>query len=680
MARAIQTLLVGLVVLALLLAVSATIMPQKHHRPRSPLRATHNLRNALADNKDIPGLNAGIARGIDVRTGDLRAPIVNFHYSYQNRWTNPYNSKTYLVPDELEISNTPGSYYEKTNHIIQNMTAYQELQKQWHSLSIGIPFIFAFQNNKETGVIKELLRNNDATVFMAETNFAFYEMQMWPHDLLEGQESSRLTKMIATLPSSRKTADEKSQYSRFINTFGTHYNSQSRFGGQVMFLIAVENSLFYSKSVEWVHHQVSLSFQISYLQFGFSSEHTKNDEKVDSQFTKHSKSVTIVKGGNDNTATHNSKEWFPTTIDNPAVIHPNLVELSALIKDPVKSGLLHDAIIEYLKKPEAALPGLSSSFKRMAEDTKYVPGVNSGIARGWDVVTENMRNPIVVYHYDYGQTWNNPYINNELESIPDELFLTNVPTNIIDGEINMMTTWQSYSHMEERTINAKIGLGLGEGISIDAAFSRSKKQVMEWLKNNTRNIGTENRIIALYQLEMWDDFELHPRLKSMIDQLPTTYNTNEEKQKYGNIISLFGTHYISSSMFGSFVNFTTVFESSLFNKHTAEWVSRQLSLSIEWSKIKIGIDTGKNSETDKVDHVFAQNSKSYKDSEGGNPIVLESKGYAEWIQTIPSNPSALRKYKCVMFPLHRLINNSAKKANMLKALQSYVKTGVLPGN
>jgi len=675
-----RPLLVGVLVLALLAASSATvIMPKKHLRPRRQLRATRNLRNALADDTDIPGLASGLGRGIDVRTGDVRAPIINFHYTYQNRWTNPYNSRTYLVPDELEIANTPGSYYEKTNHIIQNMTAYQELQKQWHHLSIGIPFIFAFQNNKETGAIKELLKNNDVTVFMADTNFAFYEMQMWPYELLEGQENSRLTKMIATLPSQRTTAADKEQYNRFIRTFGTHYNAQCKFGGEVMFLIAVENNLFYTKSVEWVHRQVALSFQLYYFNFGFSSEHASETEKIDSVFTKHSKTVTIVKGGNDNTATTNSKEWFATTIENPAVIRPTLVELSALISDPVKSALLHDAIIEYLSAPQTALSDVRS-LKRDANTLPPVPGINSGIARGYDVVTETMRNPIVAYHYDYEETWNNPYVDFELQAVPDELFLTNVPTNIIDKKIDIVTTWQSYAHMEEKYINANIGLGLGDGISIDAAFGRSKKQVLQWLKNNTRNIGTENRIIALYQLEMWPDFELHPRLKTMVDRLPTTYASEEDKQKYGQIISLFGTHYISSSMFGSFVNFTTVFEASLFDKYTAEWVAHQVSLSLEWSKIKIGIDTGKNSSTEKVDHVFSQHSQNYKDSEGGNPIVLESKGYEDWILTIPKNPAALRKHKCVMFPLHYLITNPAKKANMLKALQSYVKTGIIPGN
>lgn len=678
MARA-TLILVGVLVLALLLAASsATVLPQKHLRPRSPLRATRNLRNGLGDDTDIPGLAAGLGRGIDVRTGDVRAPIVNFHYSYQNRWTNPYNMKTYLVPDELELANTPGSYYEKTNHIIQNMTAYQELQKQWHHLSIGIPFIFAFQNNKETGAIKELLRNSDMTIFMADTTFSFYEMQMWPYDLLEGQENSRLTKMIATLPPRRSTADEKEQYSRFIRTFGTHYNVQSKFGGEVMFLIAVENSLFYSKSVEWVHRQVSLSFQIYYVNFGFSSEHVSETEKIDSQFTKHSKSVTIVKGGSDSAATNYTKQWFATTIDNPAVIRPTLVELSALITDSVKSGLLHDAIIEYLSAPQAALP-TANSFKRVANSAALVPGVNSGIARGYDVVTETMRNPVVQFHYDYQETWNNPYVNFEVEMIPDELFLTNVPSNIVDSRVNMLTTWQSYAHMEESFINAKIGLGLGNGISIDAAFSRSKKQVEQWLKNSTCNIGTENRIIALYQLELWPDFDLHPRLKTLIDQLPTTYQSEDDKQKYGKIINLFGTHYVSSSMFGSFINFTTVFESNLFDKYTAEWVSHQVSLSLEWQKIKIGIDTGKNSSTEKVNHVFSQHSQNFKDSEGGNPIILESKGYADWILTIPTNPAALRKHKCVMFPMHQLISNSAKKANMLKALQNYVKTGVIPG-
>lgn len=56
-----------------------------------------------------------------------------------------------------------------------------------------------------------------------------------------------------------------------------------------------------------------------------------------------------------------------------------------------------------------------------------VKGVEQ-VARGYDIIFERIRAPLVTYTYDqFGQTWNNPYVNNQLEQIPDQLYITPSP-------------------------------------------------------------------------------------------------------------------------------------------------------------------------------------------------------------------------------------------------------------
>lgn len=59
---------------------------------------------------------------------------------------------------------------------------------------------------------------------------------------------------------------------------------------------------------------------------------------------------------------------------------------------------------------------------------KPIRGLNSGIGRGFDIVDERIRAPIQLWSYSMQNIWYNPYLQDQAELYPDQLYLTDFPS------------------------------------------------------------------------------------------------------------------------------------------------------------------------------------------------------------------------------------------------------------
>lgn len=626
----------------------------------------------------IPGLDSAVGRGFDVVQGETRAPIINFHYTFGNTWTNPFTGAKYSVPDEFTVTNSPSGTRRESNEIIRQIHEYVNMRNSWSSFSIGIPGFLGFGKSKQQGHVQELLNEGKNTIFFAYRKFAMYEMNMWPYSILEGQSNSRFAQMVNRLPYSRSTDEEKQAYRSFIQVYGTHYSPRAKFGGEANYMCAVSNEFMMKKTTDWVSKQASLYIKLMDIGIGISKGSNSTDIHIDKEFKENMKVKDDIRGGN--FLESNPTAWLDSIGYNPVILDPTLAEISELMPDPKRSALLHDAIYEYLQENTKKSQMLEKFMSNVVSTSSggVLPGIDAGIARGYDIVTEMIRAPLVRWNYEFAQTWKSPYTGLTYD-IPDELFVTNVAQSSSTKFVGITDTWSQHYKYKSSSINFKIGVGFdigGVGLEASLAFGRSKTEVSSYLKANYNQFGLDNHYISYFQLDLWPGSDFDPRFQMMIKALPAGFSTAEERAKYGQLIRGYGTHYVSTAQFGGFVNVTTVFDKALVEKYGASWVSTQVGIALKYGAYSLGIDYGKNNTDVKNDRAYTENSKTFAQYIGGIPDVLESQGYKAWIATILSNP-VMVPAKTMMFPISELMPDSVRKNNMLQALRSYVTTGTV---
>jgi len=217
-----------------------------------------------------------------------------------------------------------------------------------------------------------------------------------------------------------------------------------------------------------------------------------------------------------------------------------------------------------------------------------------------------------------------------------------------------------------------VSLGFGNGASVGASFGQSRSDVDAMMKNNTRNLAIETYVMAEFQLDLWPIDQLPPPVQNMVNKLPSDY----DPAKYAQFITAFGTHYITSTQLGGKMNFTTAFDLSIYKQYDAQWVSNQIKLSLQYAKLKAGINWGSNTTSVTVDKTFQEHSSNFTGLVGGFPDVFSAQGFPAWTKTISQNPAILMD-KTILVPIHTLVQDPTKQALLLRALRSYVATGVV---
>lgn len=308
----------------------------------------------------LPGLTSGFGYGYDPVFDEPRAPVFKWNYGQRMTWTYPLNQESYLLPDELWAQNLPHVASSTEYTICKELRDYMSKKWHWSSWSIGFGF-FSFSMAKASGLVKQLLSDKNSTLYIVDREFNLFLLTSWPYDTLKGQQNSALQDYINGVPGDPEQpglpqAYDPVAYGKFIEEFGTHYVYRSRMGGMYTYYFKVSNELISKYSASWVQQQVSIAVSIYGVTLGFSWGHTKQTEKLDSEFQ--GKTVTTIqrRGGTQAAADRGFKEWYATLIDNPTMLKPELKPISDLCHNPtIKANMLR-AITEYNNKQPQAKP------------------------------------------------------------------------------------------------------------------------------------------------------------------------------------------------------------------------------------------------------------------------------------------------------------------------------------
>merc|ERR1712146_119929 len=85
----------------------------------------------------------------------------------------------------------------------------------------------------------------------------------------------------------------------------------------------------------------------------------------------------------------------------------------------------------------------------------------------------------------------------------------------------------------------------------------------------------------------------------------------------------------------------TVVDNQIYQKHTEEWVYKQVSIAVSLANFGLGIQNGSNKTEVSNDRDFTNNMNITISSFGGSASTV-TKGYKTWYQTTVNNPAILR--------------------------------------
>eukprot|EP00743_Colponemidia_sp_Colp-15_P001115 GILK01001227.1.p1 GENE.GILK01001227.1~~GILK01001227.1.p1 ORF type:complete len:394 (+),score=68.29 GILK01001227.1:47-1183(+) len=317
--------------------------------------------------------------------------------------------------------------------------------------------------------------------------------------------------------------------------------------------------------------------------------------------------------------------------------------------------------------------GWSCGSKReTVEDLPLMPGLSQSVGYTFNTVTEKPTSyPVYWFTYDMKCTFIDPSSKVEFK-VPDQISIRNTPGTHDEDKSYLFHSRSEYVHTKISQITAGVTVrkDLLEG---SVQWSQTRYLAEAGMKDDTRFMAYGERMLTFYELSVWPGFSLFPQMQMMINQLPTTYSSADDRLAYSKFINWFGTHYISGAKFGGMVNWTVTYEKHLEDYHKTEWVDTQLKLSLNFLKWNVSMDGGFHSNaTDiKFDEDFKQMSDKQLDSLGGDATLKEKGDYNAWLASIPDNPSALpNTYR--FQPISEIFQQADKRTAMEAAISDYI--------
>eukprot|EP00742_Colponemidia_sp_Colp-10_P007617 GILJ01008209.1.p1 GENE.GILJ01008209.1~~GILJ01008209.1.p1 ORF type:complete len:324 (-),score=54.04 GILJ01008209.1:65-1036(-) len=306
-----------------------------------------------------------------------------------------------------------------------------------------------------------------------------------------------------------------------------------------------------------------------------------------------------------------------------------------------------------------ALLSLLSSGRANLPILPYSP-----LIHGYDVVTEQSAAPLFDALSTFGVTYT---IDKTKFAVLDEMAVQNIPGS---STKELQQTFSSAHEVIVRTAEQQLGHGefATRLMQSKFVFNKTKSTTEEFMKHDSCDLSLLSYQLRLYQLSLWPGLPLHEDLMDAIEELPSTYDSQQDKVAYRQFILRYGTHYATQGVFGGAVSLSLAYQKSLSANHTSVWISRQVSLGIGQLKRSIGMESP---ETEQPDPLFVVSSSSSIRQVGGETLS----SFDEWLKSVKQQPAAL-PLELRLQPISDLLpaSQSMKKSLLEQAIVDYCIT------
>jgi hypothetical protein len=321
----------------------------------STTRAMHSASNTA--DPLVPGLLAAagdtgslFARGYDPLEQESRSLVAEWHFNgwtskgqkdpnlsnkSANTWIDLGTGRSWGLPDEIQIFNTPAADSGGEQHIFVNSSAY----KKWHwsqsssSINLGI---FSYSHSQMSSFIEEIMDTNRSVIAVNRRLDVAYQMTLWNTELMKcemqpicsaskepgTQRNSSFAMQRAALPTTCPVSSSNAgQYGLFRQTFGTHYVESAIFGGELQFVLVMNSELFTKMTFSEMMEQTTIGFNILFLSFSFYHKKIEEAKDVSQTFRENTRVVLMAYGGNSLLLEEGDyNKWAASVPLNPAPI------------------------------------------------------------------------------------------------------------------------------------------------------------------------------------------------------------------------------------------------------------------------------------------------------------------------------------------------------------------------
>jgi hypothetical protein len=311
----------------------------------------------------IPGYNV-IGSGFDSMSLQTKLPVFDhddFGFERPTTWSNPfYPQHTFSVPSSISLRQRTESVEMNFTDVSMTKNEYEVKysQKQTSSYFLGMG-----KRSREVYFYLHRFEHQMEAKITMERQLSWYDLNLQPSIYFLPQNLARymnphLKLFIEQLGTDYNNPEVRKQYRQILEYWGTHLVIGAVMGGSAKTECFFKRDILRSHIIDIVKEQSSFSF----LGFLNSNRYNfRNDTRISNWFKENTVIQNTWIGGRrrpdppggmqQQQQMENQKspwqEFAETLRTDPEVIKYNIVPLSIIVKEPVRSGLMTRAIEEY---------------------------------------------------------------------------------------------------------------------------------------------------------------------------------------------------------------------------------------------------------------------------------------------------------------------------------------------
>jgi hypothetical protein len=268
---------------------------------------------------------------------------VDLTCNYQQTWTDEISGKTYDLPDQfLNVNQQSGSVTSAATSVASDTVALaQTLAATFASSSCGLFVCHSSSKTMQDAV--NATYASDSIVGLATSQFSSYEMQMLQPTNLSMRAQAWYDSCVGWNASSAPySVADRPAYQRFAQVFGTHFMTQSTWGGRVVFEYVAQRTALDAEGEAAVNAQAAGAFGNFIQAAGGGGTATQLAAWFTSALT--SSSVTFW-GGVGQPTPGTWAAWTASVAQVPSLTAYSLTSLSALLT-PAAAAAAFDAFVQ----------------------------------------------------------------------------------------------------------------------------------------------------------------------------------------------------------------------------------------------------------------------------------------------------------------------------------------------
>ncbi|KAL4474479.1 hypothetical protein ABPG72_016157 [Tetrahymena utriculariae] len=243
--------------------------------------------------------------------------------------------------------------------------------------------------------------------------------------------------------------------------------------------------------------------------------------------------------------------------------------------------------------------------------------------------------------------------------------------------------YQSFSDFQKKyseSISFSVGLTYA-GYSAALGFNHQLDEIHQKMTQSNKAVSVSQSYWAMYSLTTAPAFlmPLNPMFKQSLDALNRMAKDpqNDTQQTiYNQVISSFGTHYVTSVVMGGSAKIFTTIDSEYLKSFNYEQVKNQVSLDFSYMvfKFKFGFDTTDATQIPSED--FKKNSENMIVFSPEVDHIQDPKAWATWESQVPQKPQPVNT--TVSYISDLAYEYPEIQGHLKKTIEFYLKNGKLP--